>query len=55
MDLITPGTRTTDGKIRILIIHSQSFHEKTPVFIGSEEDVKMVEEFTAKEKAGGMI
>jgi fructose-1,6-bisphosphatase len=26
-------------------------HERTPVFMGSEEDVKMVEAFMAKEEA----
>src|SRR3989339_360151 len=45
------GGRATDGKKRILEIQPQSLHERTPVFMGSEEDVKMVEDFMAKEEA----
>jgi len=45
------GGRATDGKRRILEIQPQSLHERTPVFMGSEEDVKMVEAFMAKEEA----
>src|SRR3972149_1846496 len=44
------GGRATDGKKRILEIQPESLHERTPVFMGSEEDVKMVEEFMAKEE-----
>jgi fructose-1,6-bisphosphatase len=54
MDLLTPGGKTTDEKIRILKIHSQSFHEKTTVFMGSEEDVKMIEDFMAREETAGI-
>jgi fructose-1,6-bisphosphatase I len=43
------GGRATDGKQRILEIQPESLHERTPVFMGSEEDVKMVEEFMARE------
>jgi fructose-1,6-bisphosphatase I len=43
------GGRATNGSKRILEIQPQSLHEKTPIFIGNEDDVKMVEEFMAKE------
>ena len=45
------GGRATDGKRRILEIQPESLHERTPVFMGSEEDVKMVEAFMAREEA----
>lgn len=45
------GGRATNGKTRILEIQPKQLHERTPIFIGSEEDVKMVEEFMAKEEA----
>ncbi len=44
------GGRATNGKKRILEIQPESLHERTPIFIGSAEDVKMVEEFMAKEE-----
>lgn len=44
------GGRATDGKQRILEIKPKSLHQRVPIFIGSEEDVKMVEEFMAKEE-----
>ena len=44
------GGRATDGKKRILEIKPREIHERTPIFIGSEEDVKQVEEFMAKEE-----
>jgi len=44
------GGRATNGKKRILEIQPESLHERTPVFMGSEEDVKMLEEFMAKEE-----
>ncbi len=44
------GGRASDGKKRILEIQPESLHERTPIFIGCEEDVKMVEEFMAKEE-----
>ena len=42
------GGRATDGKKRILELQPKELHERTPIFIGSEEDVKKVEEFMAK-------
>ncbi len=44
------GGRATDGKKRILEIEPSSLHEKCPIFIGSESDVLLVEEFIAKEE-----
>lgn len=44
------GGRASNGKIRILEVKPTSLHQRTPIFIGSEEDVKMVEEFMAKEE-----
>ena len=39
------GGRATNGKQRILDIQPKSLHERTPVFLGSEEDVVILEEF----------
>ena len=44
------GGRASNGKKRILEIKPYSLHQRTPLFIGSEEDVKMVEEFMAREE-----
>ena len=44
------GGRATNGKKRILEIQPESLHQRTPLFIGSEEDVKMAEDFMAKEE-----
>jgi fructose-1,6-bisphosphatase I len=44
------GGRASNGKQRILEIKPTSLHERTPIFIGSEYDVKMVEEFMAREE-----
>ena len=44
------GGRATNGKQRILEVKPTSLHQRTPIFIGCEEDVKMVEEFMAKEE-----
>ncbi len=41
------GGAASDGKQRILNIHPTKLHQKTPLFIGSEEDVRIVEEFLA--------
>ncbi len=49
------GGMATNGKQRILEIQPKSLHEKTPIFIGSEEDVKMVGEFMAKEEVNSEI
>ncbi len=43
------GGRASNGKQRIMEIQPESLHENTPLFIGSEEDVKMVEEFMAND------
>ncbi|MCL4548788.1 MAG: fructose-1,6-bisphosphatase, partial [Bacteroidetes bacterium] len=39
------GGRATDGKKRILEVQPESLHERTPIYIGSEEDVLLVEKF----------
>lgn len=43
------GGRSSDGKMRILEIEPQALHQRTPLFIGSEEDVQMVEKFLSLE------
>jgi fructose-1,6-bisphosphatase I len=44
------GGKASNGKQRILEIKPSSLHERTPIFIGSDYDVKMVEEFMAREE-----
>jgi fructose-1,6-bisphosphatase I len=39
------GGRSSNGKSRILEIEPKDLHQRTPLFIGSEEDVKMAEKF----------
>jgi fructose-1,6-bisphosphatase I len=39
------GGRAINGKQRILDLQPSSLHQHTPVFLGSEEDVKVCEEF----------
>jgi fructose-1,6-bisphosphatase I len=39
------GGRATDGKKRILEIQPTGLHERTPIYIGSIEDVLLVEKF----------
>ena len=39
------GGRATDGKERILEKKPESLHERSPIYIGSEEDVLLVEKF----------
>ncbi len=39
------GGRATNGQKRILEIEPSSLHQHTPVFLGSEEDVRTCEEF----------
>lgn len=39
------GGRASTGHKRILDVQPTSLHQKTPLFIGSEEDVKLAEEF----------
>ncbi|GMU85756.1 MAG: fructose-1,6-bisphosphatase class 1 [Ignavibacteriales bacterium] len=45
------GGRASDGNQRILEIQPTGLHERTPIFIGSEYDVKQVEEFMANEES----
>ena len=44
------GGKASDGKNRILDIQPETLHQRIPIFIGSEEDVKMLEHFLAQEK-----
>lgn len=44
------GGRSSDGKQSILEIEPQALHQRTPLFIGSEEDVLMLEKFLAEDK-----
>lgn len=44
------GGRATNGKKRILEIQPDELHQRVPIFAGSEDDVKKVEEFMAKEE-----
>jgi fructose-1,6-bisphosphatase I len=39
------GGRSTNGKNRIVEIQPTNLHQRTPLFIGSEEDVKTAEKF----------
>jgi fructose-1,6-bisphosphatase I len=39
------GGRATNGKMRILDIQPTELHEKTPLYIGSEEDMYLCEKF----------
>ena len=39
------GGRATNGKQRMLELTPTSLHERTPIFLGSEEDVLLVEKF----------
>jgi fructose-1,6-bisphosphatase I len=42
------GGRSTNGKTRILEIEPTELHQRTPLFIGSEEDVLMAEKFLSR-------
>jgi fructose-1,6-bisphosphatase I len=42
------GGRASNGKTRIMEVQPEKLHERSPIFIGSEEDVKMVEKFMAE-------
>ena len=44
------GGRSSDGTKSILQVQPTSLHQHTPVFLGSEEDVKMCEEFLQGKK-----
>ncbi|MDQ3020794.1 MAG: class 1 fructose-bisphosphatase [Bacteroidota bacterium] len=49
------GGRSTDGKKRILEIEPKNLHQRTPLFIGSEQDVLLLEKFLAEDKAGAIV
>jgi fructose-1,6-bisphosphatase I len=42
------GGRATDGKTRIMELDVHSLHQRTPIFIGSEQMVSKAEEFMAE-------
>ena len=42
------GGRASNGKQRILEVKPEKLHQRVPIFIGSEEDVKTVEKFMAE-------
>lgn len=42
------GGRASNGKQRIMEIKPEKLHQRVPIFIGSEEDVKTVEKFMAE-------
>ncbi len=44
------GGRASNGKQRILEIKPEKLHQRVPIFIGSEEDVKSVENFMLSEE-----
>jgi fructose-1,6-bisphosphatase I len=44
------GGLSSDGEKRILEIEPKNLHQRTPLFIGSENDVLLLEKFLAKEK-----
>jgi len=39
------GGRATDGTTRVLDLQPESLHQRTPCFMGSEEDVREAESF----------
>ena len=39
------GGRASNGKQRLLDVKPKSLHQRTPIFIGSEEEVLLVEKF----------
>ena len=49
------GGRASNGKQRIMEIQPTDIHQRTPIFIGSEEDVKMVEHFMVKEEVNSEV
>ncbi|MEX0747413.1 MAG: class 1 fructose-bisphosphatase [Rhodothermales bacterium] len=44
------GGRATDGRNRILEKNPRALHERTPLFIGSEDTVRLVEQFLNRER-----
>ncbi len=51
----TAGGRASNGKMRVLEVQPEALHERCPIFIGSEEDVAMVEKFMAEAEKGKMM
>ncbi|HKI78000.1 MAG TPA: class 1 fructose-bisphosphatase [Ignavibacteriaceae bacterium] len=49
------GGRASNGKIRTLEIQPEKLHQRVPIFIGSEDDVKKVEEFMAEEEKANEV
>ena len=39
------GGRATNGRQRIIELKPESLHQRTPIYIGSPEDVLLVEKF----------
>lgn len=44
------GGASTDGKTNILDIKPKELHQRVPTFIGSENDIKLLNKFMVKEK-----
>jgi fructose-1,6-bisphosphatase I len=44
------GGKATTGKKRLLEVTPSELHERTPIYIGSEENVKILEKFLAEEE-----
>lgn len=44
------GGKASNGYKRILEVQPEKLHQRTPIFIGSEDDVLKVEDFIAKEE-----
>ena len=47
------GGRASDGHSRIMDILPENLHQRTPLFIGSPDDVQVVEEFIAGKRGSG--
>ncbi len=43
------GGKCSNGKMSILEIQPTSLHERTPLFLGSKEDIEILEKFLQKE------
>ncbi len=46
------GGRTSNGVSRILDVRPESLHQRTPLYVGSEEDVCIAEEFVQGKRGG---
>lgn len=51
----TAGGKASNGKMRVLEVQPEALHERCPIFIGSEDDVLMVEKFMAEAEKGKMM